>query len=528
MKGRMVLLAAVTVHAGMAACLMSGKVVDVETGKPLAGTRVVADPLGRPFKPAIIRLADLQGAFCFERLQAGVYKLIAQRAAYMPLVYGGRLGTTEGMELNVDGVTETPAVTFKMTRSGSLAGTVTDSSGELLENAQVVLWHRIWDSAEHRWNSDWISQFDSDDRGAFHFGPLAPGVYYVSAEERQESAGLDEKGTPTPGSGPPTYFGSSFKFERATPITLQPGENASVMIAISPRTGGRSLTARLAPGVEHEDQATLEARDDKNSRRVSAAIGKDGSISMHNLIPGKYSLHTFATASIEMDVDLTDGDVDGLVLTPARSFDVRISVIDGPKNATPFPVRAREMATGDVRGSNMGKADGSFVLRGLKASEYWLDWRGKEGYLKSLIIDGRARPDTVLELRSGAPGLVQAVFSPNLAQVSGHVERAEAAPAALATTVVWMDQEHSRAEALGDSVKADQAGQFQLEKMPPGKYRLFAIEGFDEDMWGSPELAAALREKSVVVELREGDEKQVTILLISTEEWDKALRKVGM
>jgi hypothetical protein len=39
---------------------------------------------------------------------------------------------------------------------------------------------------------------------------------------------------------------------------------------------------------------------------------------------------------------------------------------------------------------------------------------------------------------------------------------------------------------------------------------------------------AALREKSVVVELREGDEKQVTILLISTEEWDNALRKVGM
>jgi hypothetical protein len=64
--------------------------------------------------------------------------------------------------------------------------------------------------------------------------------------------------------------------------------------------------------------------------------------------------------------------------------------------------------------------------------------------------------------------------------------------------------------------------------MPPGKYRLFAIEGFDEDMWGSPELAAALREKSVAVELRESDEKQAALPLITAEEWDTALRKVGM
>jgi hypothetical protein len=148
--------------------------------------------------------------------------------------------------------------------------------------------------------------------------------------------------------------------------------------------------------------------------------------------------------------------------------------------------------------------------------------------LKNLIVDGQARPDTVLDLRDGSPGLVQAVFSPNMAQVSGHVERAAAAPATLAATLVWMDEEHSHAEVLGDTVKVDAAGQFQIDKMPPGKYRMFAIEGFDDDMWGSPELAAALREKSVVVELRENDEKQVALPLITAEEWDKALRKVGM
>ncbi|MGA3019832.1 MAG: carboxypeptidase-like regulatory domain-containing protein [Bryobacteraceae bacterium] len=529
MNCRVVLLLGAFAHAGMAACLISGTVVDVGTGKPLAGAKVLAKPSGKENKAAILRLTDPQGAFCFERLEAGVYNLIAQRAAYMPLVYGGRLGTTSGLDLKVDGVAETPAVTLKMTRSASIAGTVTNASGELLENLRVRLWHRIWDSDEHRWNSDWISQVDSDDRGAFHFGPLVPGVYYLSAEESEDPAGLDEKGQPVPGSGPATYFGGSFKFERATPVSLEPGQDVGIMIAILPRVSGRSLTAHLAPGVEHEDQATLEAWDTKNNnRRISASIGKDGSVSIHNLIPGKYSLHAFATPSIEMVVDLTDGDVDGLVLAPTVWFDVPISIINGPKNSNQFPARAREMATGDVRGSNSAKRDGSYVLRGLKAGVYWLDWNGKEGYLKSLIIDGKARPDTVLDLRNGAPGSVQAVFSANMAQVKGHVVRAADAPARLATTVVWMDEEHSHAEALGDSVKVDPAGQFLLEKMPPGKYRLFAIEGFDEDMWGSPELAAALREKSVAVELRESDEKQAALPLITAEEWDTALRKVGM
>jgi uncharacterized GH25 family protein len=55
----------------MAACLISGTVVDAETGKPLAGTKVLAKPSGKENKAAILRLTDPHGAFCFERLEAG-------------------------------------------------------------------------------------------------------------------------------------------------------------------------------------------------------------------------------------------------------------------------------------------------------------------------------------------------------------------------------------------------------------------------------------------------------------------------
>jgi hypothetical protein len=64
--------------------------------------------------------------------------------------------------------------------------------------------------------------------------------------------------------------------------------------------------------------------------------------------------------------------------------------------------------------------------------------------------------------------------------------------------------------------------------MAPGKYRFFAIEGYDEDLWGSVELAKALWERSVEVELREGERKEIPVPPISYEEWTAALRKVGM
>jgi hypothetical protein len=57
---------------------------------------------------------------------------------------------------------------------------------------------------------------------------------------------------------------------------------------------------------------------------------------------------------------------------------------------------------------------------------------------------------------------------------------------------------------------------------------VFAVEGFEEGPGGSPELAEALREKSLAVELGEGQKKKLAVPVISPEEWEAALRKVGM
>jgi hypothetical protein len=73
----------------------------------------------------------------------------------------------------------------------------------------------------------------------------------------------------------------------------------------------------------------------------------------------------------------------------------------------------------------------------------------------------------------------------------------------------------------------DQKGRFRMAGVAPGKYRLFAIEGFDDDRWGSPELAKVLEAKSVELELKESDKKQVSVTVISAGEWAAAVKKIG-
>jgi hypothetical protein len=66
-----------------------------------------------------------------------------------------------------------------------------------------------------------------------------------------------------------------------------------------------------------------------------------------------------------------------------------------------------------------------------------------------------------------------------------------------------------------------------LPGVAPGKYRLFAIEGFDDEEWGSPELAKVLQAKSVELQLKESDKRQVSVTAITAGEWAAAVKKTG-
>jgi Carboxypeptidase regulatory-like domain len=512
-------------HAGAAGCLIRGTVVDFESGKPVAKAKVYAKPEGKP--AAILRITDDQGAFCFDLLDAAAYQVVADHFGYLPALFGARPGDEDGMPVKVDEAGELPPLVLKMIHAASIAGVALHANGEPLDGADVELSRKGWD---HGWKASSLTNERTDDRGNFRFTKLAPGNYYLSVHPRyqgDDGAVLDEKGQPVRAGEGLTYYAASATFEHATPITLKPGQEiAGVTLAISAIVP-RRLSGRVAgytPNPQMRLDVIVSSDDDDSS---STPIRPDGTFSVEGLEPRRYSVWVRGQ-SAKSEVDLTNGDVDGFAVETKRNLEVQLSV-----RVENQPAQKADVQLQSIGGAWIRKQEGECcTFHNVPPEVYRLEPNGGslsgKYYLKALLVNGHAQPDNLLDLRGSAAGPIEAVLSTKVARIEGRTDALTGAASGLAVTIVVMDVAISKVEVTGPTEIVNQTGKFSFESLAAGKYRVFAIEGFESDPWGSPELAAALAGKSVEVELGEGDKKQIKLPVISSGEWEAALRKVGM
>jgi hypothetical protein len=517
----------VLVASASADCILSGTVVDSATGKVLAGTRVFARPIGDLNVVDILHVADEHGAFCFARLERGDYELVAARGGYVLSVYGARSSGNLGTPFAVPAQTAYPPVVIRMTAAGAISGTVHDSSGQPLAGASVDLLRKTW---QHGWTMSRLETEESDGSSSFQFSPLGPGTYYLRVTPPQWnglSVGyLNENGQPVRPTEAPTFYGGSFSLSQATPILLEAGQEISNLGLIVNRAEPRHISGR-ASAVEPGGHPVLQIFVPGSGFMEEVPLSATGTFLAQNLLPAKYNLHLEGVRSvIWKEVDVTGGDVDGVVLEPIPQFELRISLKPGGP-APPPPLYLLNLETAVSYGA-AESGGGSYLFRVLQPARYLLKAQSDSVFVQSLIVDGKPTADAVLDLRQGMPGNVLAVLGSGMAHVEVHVERPEGDGDPMAITLAWEDMAASAAEVEGGREMMPQNGVLKLPPLAPGKYRLFAIQGFDYELWGSPELAAALAEKSVEVELRPGESRIIKVTPITADEWTAALRKVGM
>lgn len=553
MKGAALLLLACA--AARAQCLIGGTVRDAESGRPLARVRIFAkrpapppDAPGGSQKPAILRITNAEGAFCFDSLEAGSYQLVAERAGYLVTVYGAKPGQTDGTPFDVDGRTAQPPVTVRMVAGATISGTVLDDRGQPMENVMVDLMRKKWDWV---WEPSHMTFSQTGPDGSFHMPAVPAGTYYLSANTMGPPLSgpmLEELGLPDPGLlldaqgrplepfGGTTFYNGSYNFEHATPIAVAAGQDlGNIVLQMKPRAerqiSGRvsgAFDAKALAAAEVEVSTVLEMPGFLGAHRF-AGIHPDGTFTLGGLSPLEYDVKVNGlAASIMAQVDLSGGDAEGLVLEPVGAVDLHVAArIEGQDAAPAQPMAICDLQHG-CQQRNPPDEKGVYQFNGVRQGIYRLHTRGPGVYVKSVLVDGKPLADGQLDLRKGAPESLAVVFSARLGSLEGQIDRAGSPSAGLTVNVMLVDEIRYSPAVSNNFVAADAAGRFHFDAVTPGKYHALAIEGFDDGPWGSPELYAALAAKSVAVVIGEGEKKTVTLPVISAAEWEAALRKVGM
>jgi hypothetical protein len=498
--------------ARLAACALEGTVTDGVTGKPLPGVRVYARVQGDDSAPAYLRRSDPQGRYCFERLAPGTYHVVAQHLGYLDQVYGALPGSRGGIDLAVKADETLPRADLKLSARAVVSGVVLHADGQPAAGADVTIYRKIHTRRGSEMDS--VESKSADDRGMFRFAELAPGAYYLSAapESRMDDrvAFRNARGEPIREREMTTYYAD------ARPISVEPGRDVARLTITLRKTPLRRISGRVS-SVEPDSSLSLSSQSD-DVHGGSIPVRRDGTFERSDVLPARYTLEWRASNRLlaRQEVDLTHGDVEGLAIAAQPRFTVKVvtKVEDGP----PLQPQAFQATLFSIPDGEDHSAQGGLEFRGLLPGPYRLTASvpHEAYYLKRVTVDGKAHGPARLELAGAASGPIELTFSTKVARVTGKVE----GRASGAVTVVLFDPGDEDAE---QRVIADQNGAFQIERIKPGKYRMYAIEGFDEAAWGGPELAAALH--SVEVELAEGESGSVSPVLVPAAEWKAAVER---
>jgi hypothetical protein len=171
------------------------------------------------------------------------------------------------------------------------------------------------------------------------------------------------------------------------------------------------------------------------------------------------------------------------------------------------------------------KEDGAFTIENASPDRYRLAIvpLPQGTYVKSIRVSGHDVTRSGLDFSSGAAGRVEVVLGDKPASLEGAVERASTD--ALPGTVIVLPEPFSPEEfALAPyqgtrlTTSVDQNGRFTIANIPPGEYRVYAFEEFDQLSGYDPERLRKLEKFSEAVKLGEGESKTLALKQIPPEE----------
>lgn len=511
---RAAVLLALAFCAAARASVVEGRVVSTTTGQPVRHALVMLQREGVSYAAE----TQSDGKFRIEGVSLGMYRASALRQGWIALG-AGRFPPKPEPDLLIRGGEDTVQLTLRLTPPAVIAGRTLDPDGDPVSNLSVEALRFSYSGGRRQLTA--AARAVSDDHGEYRIFNLSPGRYFIIASRQSAAAAF-------------TFYPAAADSAHAVPVDVAAAaEQTRIDIRLQPdvrysihaRSSVATRRPLPTPGNSRPDlippfMPMLERRGGDFARITGIGMRLEGdTFEIQNIPPGSYALTAQQTdpdrpgvkLAARQAIEIVDHDID-VTLAVAPMLEIH-GTVAGPEGFEKTRV-SLEAVDGGVRSNATGFLDaaGRLVIRDVAAGRYRLRVTAPAGaYLQSIRNATQTLSSQDLDIGREAPAL-QIVLAADGGTVRGLALNSQGEPAnrALVTAAIahpgWPDQVKSAI--------TDEHGNFAIDDLAPGDYRLFAWDTVEPGAPDDPDFRKLYEPRSTPVHVEPGKQAKVTIPVI--------------
>jgi carboxypeptidase family protein len=482
-----------------------GTVINVATGEPIQ--RAVVSALGQDQTHSTASVvSDTQGHFAIEGLPAAKYPLSASKRGFRTALYDDHEGYNTAIVTGPD--QDTTHLIFFLVPGAVLHGVVSADGGDPVEGARVMLFEK----PRHPTQDERFLQLESattDDTGAYEFGDLADGDYFVAvAAQPWYATAMHRAGGNLPGNGandagaqldvayPITYFDSTADEASAAEITLAKGGRMEANINLHAVS---ALHLGIPPPRDQLDKnqfhpimlrQSIFGAQVPTDMMLTPDPTRPGGSQLIGVAPGHYELEQGNPPHItEMDATAS-GQIDSEAgsATVAVTGTLKMSAGGMPPEEIPVILQPQQGAESHAKQVATAQ-NGRFHFDSVAPGPWSVKVIGAGGEMPALAVEsgGTAHGGNQVAVHDRPLDLVVTVGE-GTTRVEGFARKdGKGFPGAM---IVLVPKQANNLEALVRRDQSDSDGSFSLPDVVPGQYTIVAIEDGWELDWIHPGVLA--------------------------------------